>query len=147
VTRTNSHELDYALWILGPVDRTWGLPSSLKPLATGVDELAAVLLRHTRGTITAITLSLAQKPASRTLEMEFERGTLSMDLLAGTWIIRALTGESTERRVPDGFQIDETYRDQAAAFLASLDGRPQDLATLREAWQALSIAEKVLEAN
>jgi predicted dehydrogenase len=146
VTRTSSHELDYALWILGPVDRTWGLASSLKPLGTDVDELSAILLRHTRGTISAITLSLAQKPASRGLEMEFERGNLSVDLLAGSWTVRAATGESTEHRVPDGFQVDETYREQAAAFLALLDGHPQDLATLREGWQVLTIAEKVLEA-
>jgi predicted dehydrogenase len=145
VTRTSSHELDYALWILGPVDRAWGIASPLKPLGTEVDELSAVLLRHARGTISAITLSLAQKPASRGLEMEFERGTLSVDLLAGCWTVRAISGEITEHQAPEGFQLDETYRDQDAAFLGSLDGHPQELATVGEARQALAIAEKVLE--
>lgn len=145
VTRTSSHELDYALWILGPVDRALGIASPLNPLGTDVDELSAVLLRHTSGAISAITLSLAQKPASRGLEMEFERGTVSVDLLAGSWAVDKATGEHTEYRAHEGFQLDETYRDQAAAFLRSLDGHPQELATLAEARQTLAIAEKVLE--
>jgi predicted dehydrogenase len=145
VTRTSSHELDYALWILGPVDQALGVASPRHPLGTDVDELSALLLRHTNGAISAITLSLAEKPASRGLEMEFERGTISVNLLAGSWAVHQATGETTEYRAHDGFQLDETYRDQAAAFLRSLDGHPQELATLAEGRQTLAIAEKVLE--
>ncbi|MGD0611606.1 MAG: Gfo/Idh/MocA family oxidoreductase [Anaerolineales bacterium] len=147
VTRTSSHELDYALWILGPVNRSLGIASPLKPLGTDVDELSALLLRHTSGAISAITLSLAQKPASRGLELEFERGNVSVDLLAGRWAVHNASGETSEYRVHDGFLLDETYRDQAAAFLRSLDGHAEDLATLAEARQTLIIAEKVLEAT
>lgn len=145
VTRTSSHELDYALWILGPVDQAVGIASPLHPLGTDVDELAALLLRHTSGAVSAITLSLVQKPASRGLELEFERGTVSVDLLSGSWTVHPATGAIAEYRVHDGFQLDETYRDQAAAFLRALDGHPPELATMAEARQTLLVAEKVLE--
>jgi predicted dehydrogenase len=145
VTLTSSHELDYALWIMGPAERTAGLASALRPLGTDVDELSAVILRHASGALTAITLSFAQKPASRGVELAFERGTLSLDLLAGSWTVRRADGGTTEQRLTDGYQIDETYRRQAEAFLRAIDGQAEALATLAEARASLQAAEAVLE--
>lgn len=142
---TSSHELDYALWLLGPAERTLGLASTLKPLGTDVDEFSAFLLRHAGGALSAVTLSLAQKPASRGVEIACEGGLLSSDLLTGTWTLRPAGGGETVYRVPDGFQVDDTYRDQAQAFLDAVAGQPGDLATLDEAGASLVIAEKVLE--
>ncbi len=142
---TSSHELDYALWAFGPAERSAGMASGLHPLGTDVDEMSAALIRHAGGVLSAITLSLAQKPASRGLEVEFERGHLAVDLLAGAWNVQTSDGAKTEYRPPDGFQLDDTYRDQARAFLQALDGEPGDLATLAEAGEALALAEKILE--
>jgi predicted dehydrogenase len=145
VTLTSSHELDYALWILGPVERSEGLASPLRPLGTEVEELSALLMRHASGALSTITLSFAQKPASRGMEIAFEGGTLSLDLLAGSWTVRRAGGEATEQRLPEGYQIDETYRLQAEAFLRALDGHSETLATLADARASLMIAETVLE--
>lgn len=146
VTLTSSHELDYALWMMGPAEQAVGMASPLRPLGTSVEEMSAILVRHASGAVSAITLSLAQKPASREIEIAFERGTLSVDLLSGTWIVHQAGGSKLEQRVHDGSQLDETYRDQDQAFLRCIEGQSEELATLIEAKACLALAEKVLEA-
>jgi predicted dehydrogenase len=147
VTLTNSHELDYALWILGSADQVIGMTSTLNPLGTNVEELSAVLIRHSSGAISAITLSFAQKPPSRGIEMAFERGSVKVDLLAGSWVISEAGGAKSEQRVNDDFQIDETYRLQAQAFMRAVEGHREDLASLADAGASLAIAENVMEAR
>lgn len=147
VLLTSSHELDYLLWMLGPAERTCGLPAGLRPLDTDVDEAAALVIRHANGALSAITLSLAQKPPGRALEIACERGVLSLDLMQGDWFVRHADGRSEEHRPPAGFTLDDTYRAQAQAFLRALEGSREELATLSEARESVQIAEKVLEAE
>ncbi len=146
---TSSHELDYLLWMLGPAERVSGLIAGRRPLGTDVDEVAALLVRHRNGALSSITLSLAQNPPSRTLEIACERGHISLDLLQGRWQIQDSSGKIEEHNLPQGFEMDQTYRAQAQAFLRALEGEgsPEDLATLAEAGESVRIAEQILEAE
>ena len=144
---TSSHELDYLLWMLGPAERVSGLIASRRPLGTEVDEVAALLVRHKDGALSSITLSLAQKPPSRTLEIACERGLVSLDLLAGQWLVQDVTGQREAHSLPEDFGIDQTYRAQAQASLRALEGSAEDLATLSEAAESVRIVESILEAE
>lgn len=144
---TSSHELDYLLWMLGPAERVVGLIAGRQPLGTNVDEASAVLIRHANGALSAITLSLAQKPPSRSLEIACERGVISLDLLQGRWFVNGADSQAREYHVPEGFTIDDTYRAQAQAFLRALEGSAEDLATLAEARASVQMAEQILEAE
>ncbi len=144
---TSSHELDYLLWMLGPAERVAGFVAGRRPLGTDVDETSAVLVRHASGALSAITLSLAQKPSSREVEIVCERGVISFDLLQGSWSVRHADGQAEEYHLPEGFTIDDTYRAQAQAFLCALEGGVEDLATLSEARESVRITEQILEAE
>lgn len=144
---TSSHELDYLLWMLGPAKDTTGLVAGRRPLGTEVDEAAAVLIRHVNGALSAITLSLAQKPPGRTLEIACEGGLVFLDLLRGEWLVRHANGETETHGLPPDFTIDSTYRAQDQAFLRALEGSSEDLATLAEARESVSIAQQILEAE
>lgn len=146
-TLTNSHELDYALWLFGPAQQSTGLLSPHRTLGTEVDESSAVLIRHSSGVLSSITLSLAQKPASRGAEIVCEGGVLSLDLLHGWWTVHPREHQPREYHIPEAFTIDDTYRMQAQAFLRALEGEATELATLEEAKAVLEIAERILEAD
>jgi len=120
--RTHSHETDYALWLLGPISAMQVLESTRHPLKTDVDEVAAVMLRHQSGALSTLTLSLAEPVPSRTLHIAFTRGVCSVDLVAGTWSARGLNDWKQSGQVPEGFTIDQTYRDQAESFLRAVRG-------------------------
>lgn len=137
---TNIHELDYLLWLLGPARRFTGLELPLHPLGTDVDEVAAFVLEHAGGALSVATLSLAHKPQARTLEVSFTGGNASLDLLSGRLRLAWADGATREEAPPEGFTVDDTYRAQAADFLAAIAGQPSPAATLEEAAHALLIA-------
>jgi predicted dehydrogenase len=137
---TNIHELDYLTWLLGPARRFSGFELPLHPLGTDVDEAAAFLLEHASGALSTATLSLAHKPPSRTLELSFTGGNASLNLLTGVLQVAFRDGAVREDPAPAGFTVDDTYRAQAADFLAAIAGEPTLGATLPEAVHDLQIA-------
>ncbi len=117
---TSIHETDYCTWLFGPVLRAAGMEAAGHPLGTDVDESSSILLAHAGGVLSTITLSLAQRPPSRTLEIVFERGMVECDLAAATWRAAAHDGRTCSGSAPAGFDMDQTYRLQAEAFLAAV---------------------------
>jgi predicted dehydrogenase len=135
---THIHEIDYLGWILGPIEESYGTASTSHPLGTTVDELAAAVLRHTSGTLSVVSLSLAEKPPSRTLHLAFEGGTATLDLLSDHLSIRTATGEESMHPADLSFDIDQTYASQAQAFLQALQsGDLGDLANGQAGLDAL----------
>jgi predicted dehydrogenase len=139
-TLTHNHEIDYVLWLLGPVTDAKGFAAEAKPLGTDVDESSVIIMRHNSGAASSVTLSIAQKPATRVFEIVFTKGIFSADLLAGTWRIEETSGRISEHRLPISYDIDMTYSRQAAAFIKSIEGNADLLATLDEAANALRVA-------
>jgi len=139
------HEIDCMLWMFGPAERFEGIALGKHPLGVDVDEACAIVIRHRGGALSTITLSLAQKPARRTIEITFTGGMVTCDLLTGRWIIRYADGQLSEGGLPEGFDFDHTYRDQAAAFLLAI--RREDPATVSvdEGIAALKVALSVKE--
>jgi len=135
---THIHEIDFLAWILGPIEGVQGSTSELRPLGTDVDELAAAVLRHASGTLSVVTLGLAEKPPSRTLHLAFEGGTATLDLLCNLLSVHPASGEKTLTSVVPSYDIDQTYVDQAQAFLQALEtGDLGDLADGRAGKDAL----------
>ena len=147
--RTHVHEIDAALWLFGSATRAIGMPLSLHPLGTDVDEASAFILSHDSGCLSSITLSLAQDPPARTLEVSFERGTITLDLLTTTRVTRFASGEAATEGSGQPMIWDDTYRAQARAFLSAVDeGRPgADLVGVREACMALEISTLIDAPN
>ena len=137
---THGHEIDLILWMFGSVEAVIGMEMGMQPLGTDVDEASVIVARHASGMLSVITLSLAQKPASRTLEIAATRGTAHLDLLTGRWEIRLANGLTQTGTPPTGFELDHTFRDQAASFLSAIRGEGAPAVGLDEAIQALKIA-------
>jgi predicted dehydrogenase len=137
--RTHIHELDYCIWLMGKATDVCAVESQKHPLQTDVDETTAYLLRHVNGALSTITLSLAQTPPSRTVQVGFAQGTFTADLLSGEWT--ALYGDKSSQsgKPPAGFELEHTYRDQDLDFLRAVRGEIPAPVPLEE-------AENILEA-
>jgi len=114
---THIHEMDYMLWLLGAADDAHGFASRRSPLGTEVDEACGLVILHTSGAVSTITLSLAQKPASRRVEIFCDHGCLSLDLIEHSWSLQPTNGDAESGSADGVFQVDETYRIQASTFL------------------------------
>lgn len=138
--RTHIHEVDFAIWLMGSAERAVSLDSGCSPLGTDVDEATAILIRHRSGALSIVSLSLAQAPTSRTVDVAFTEGTFSVDLRSGDWSSRPRDGEEIRGCPPPGFDMDQTYREQDAAFLRAVQTDQSAPVPLGEAIEVLRIA-------
>lgn len=139
------HEIDYLLWLFGPVRRVRILVSRLRPLGTDVDEATAALVDHTSGVLATLLLCLFERPRRRCLAITFERGSAEADFLTTRVVWRSADGGVQSDGSSEPFDFDETYREQAYDFLRALDGTHTELVTLAEAAEAIGVAERVNE--
>ena len=142
---TSIHETDYCTWLFGGVRRAMGMQAAAHPLGTDVDEASAILLAHDSGVLSTITLSLAQRPPSRTLEIAFERGRVECDLGTGTWRAWDAEGRASNGGPPAGFDVDQTYRLQAEAFLRAVRREEPVTVSLEEGRAAVQASLTVKE--
>ena len=138
---THIHEIDYLLWILGPAQQIVGDSIGFSVIDTDVDEASACVLRHASGALSVVSLSLCQRPASRTVHVAFESGTVEVDLINGAMITWPASGNAIRFAAPNDFDIDHTYEDQTQAFIdAVAGGATGNLCTGTDALDALRIA-------
>jgi predicted dehydrogenase len=110
-----------------------------RPLGTDVAEAGALLIAHESGALSAITLSFAQRPPSRSVEVAFLDGTFLGNLDGARWRIWHADGREESGENPD-FDWDRTYKEQAAAFLAAVRGEAPVAVPLEDGIAALRAA-------
>jgi predicted dehydrogenase len=138
---THIHEIDYALWLFGPAPRARVMASPLHPLSTDVDEITSILLGHSSGVQTHISLSLCATPPSRGFEIVFANGTLRVDLLAGTCHLHRPAQPAEVVGSASIGDVDDTYRLQLINFVAAIHGVPNAMVVgVDDAIQAVRIA-------
>jgi len=138
---THIHEIDYLIWLFGEAVAVAGFHSTGGVLGADVDEVAVGVIRHASGTLSNVSLSLCQKPPTRTLQVAFEKGRADLDWING--VLEVYTHEGTVRRwrTAEGFSWDETYLSQGQAFKTAVSGgASSELCTGREAVQDLAVA-------
>ncbi|MBI3565983.1 MAG: Gfo/Idh/MocA family oxidoreductase [Elusimicrobia bacterium] len=142
VLRDLVHEIDYAGWLFGFSDAATGSCANLGRLGIASEEVAEVAWRLPGGGTLSIGLDYLTRPARRRLAAHGERGTLEWDALAGTATL-SMAG-SAPAAASAREDADERFAAQARAFLAALDGAPDDrLASLDDGVRALAVCDAV----
>jgi predicted dehydrogenase len=137
VLRDLSHELDLALWLLGPWQRVTALGGHFSDLSIDSDDVYAVLMETENCPAVSVNLNYLSKPARRGIEINGQGLSLKADLIAGTLEIN---GE--EERFPIG--RDTTYATQLADFCS---GERGTLCTYAEGLDVLRLIEAAERAN
>jgi predicted dehydrogenase len=140
---THTHEPDYLGWLFGGITSSFGFDGNIHSLGTDVDEQSSIILKHPGGVISSISLSINQKPAQRYLHIQFDKGTLNFDQLQRTISFTRHDGTTDTYDLLKDYDVDETYRLQAEAFIKAINGTQTELCTLKEGIILVQTATKI----
>lgn len=106
-----SHELDYAMWLLGPWHRLTAIGGRVSELQIETDDLQMILMETANCPAVSINLNYLDRQPRRYTIINTNRTTFVADLEAGTLL-------AGNQLVPlESVKIDETYRRQHRAIL------------------------------
>jgi len=109
---TLSHELDYMLWIAGPVTGSTGIRARVSELELDVDDTAAVICRHGGGALSTVQSDFLDRSYNRRSRWIGELGTIDWQ-----WGEPVRLGDEQLWSDP-GFDLETVYVAELAAFLA-----------------------------
>jgi len=139
------HELDYAIWMLGPVVRVRGLLTHESSLGLDVEDIAMLVLEHATGTVTSVTLDYLDRAYHRGCRVVGEEGTIHWSWEDEAVVLLPAGGEP--KRLAATSDVDPTYHAQLEVFLdAATRGnattpRATAASSFEEAAAALAVAD------
>ena len=134
-----SHELDYALWLLGQPTEVACMAGKVSDLEVDVEDCATVLLRFAGGAQADVHMDFVQRGYRRRCRVAGTEGTLEWDYLEReVRLFRAASG-AWERR-PYAFEPNDMYVAEVRHFLDCVLGRATPLVGLDEGRRALAVA-------
>lgn len=77
VVRDSIHDIDLALWLLGPVSLTTGIACKVSKLEIDVEDVAEIVMKHRSNVISNIHLDYLQKRKRRGIEIIGSKGILT----------------------------------------------------------------------
>ena len=135
------HELDIALWLLGPAILHSSLVRPATSLGLQTDGMAELLLTHDSGPISSVHLNFVQRNYQRRIEIIGSEGTLAWDFNTGETRHYDAFGKAARIvRQPTDWQVNQMYRDELAYFLNCVDNNAPTFNTVSDATQTLEIA-------
>lgn len=137
----NIHEIDLALWLLGPAQLHTALVLPAPESKPGTDRLAELLLCHETGAVSSLHLESMPRYCGGGVEIIGELGALRWDRKSGTaeWI--CANGELCEQvKQPESWRVNAMYEAELACFLDACATRRPTFSPLRDGLAMLKIA-------
>ena len=135
------HELDLALWYLGPARLCAAVVRPAWSLGLQTDGLAEILLEHGSDAITSVHLNFIQRDYRRCCHIVGEAGTLSWDFEAREVRRYDQDGSLTERLPePTGWEVNQMYVDEMRHFLTAVASGQPPMNPIPEAAATLRLA-------
>ena len=140
--RIQTHELDYALWLLGMPTRVYAVGGHLSRLDVDVEDSVSMLLtceREGRPVPVHLHLDYLQRPPQRVCEIVGDAGKVRFDYYAKQLDFHDLaTGHVTVERF-DGFERGQMFQEELRHFFACVRGEECPVVGLREAARSLAV--------
>jgi predicted dehydrogenase len=141
--RIQTHELDYALWLLGMPTRIYAVGGHLSRLEIDVEDSVSLLLtceQDGRPVPVHVHLDYLQRPPQRVCEIVGDAGTVRFDYYAK----RVEFHDTATRRASvesfDTFDREQMFRAELQHFLACVRGEERPVVDLREGARSLQVA-------
>jgi predicted dehydrogenase len=138
------HELDYLLWMLGPVRTVSAELGRLSDLEIDVEDTVMAILRFASGAMASVDLNFVEPAYRRGCLVAGSAAVACWDWAAGTVAVRA---DGTEDRVERlGDALDATYRAELDDFVAAIAAGGSPRTSADEGVSAVRLAAAIREA-
>jgi predicted dehydrogenase len=123
------HELDYLLWLLGPVASVMAETAASPDPGIDVEDLALAVLRFGSGALGVVDLNFFEPAYRRGCLIAGSEAVASWDWEAATVTVRRATGE--DERMDAAYDLADGYREELADFVSAVEsgGSPRTPAT------------------
>lgn len=137
------HELDYTYWLFGPFDEICGRVGRISSLDVKSEDVAVMTLGsdHLLG---SVHVDYCRPVPRRTLEVVFDEGVVTADLIEQTVTIERRDGSETESF---DYDRDDVFRRQLDYFLGAVDRRESTCNDIHEGKEVLSLALKAKSSH
>ena len=120
VLRELSHEIDYAISLLGPLTSVVAMRNSTPTIEIDSEEKVEILARNNGDALISVYLDFAHQMPKREFRAWFDKGELHWDLLRHTIRIEHIDGSIDEKHIP--VERDELFSRQLRHFLSCAQG-------------------------
>lgn len=134
-----SHEIDYAIWLLGKPLEVTCMAGKVSQLEVDVEDCATLLLRFESGAQADIHLDFVQRSYTRCCKIVGERGTIEWDY--SNREIKTFDAATAlwETQTYD-FEVNDTYVAELKHFLDCTENRQEPIVDLKQAKLVLEVA-------
>ena len=148
VVLTNSHELDYLLWIFGNVKECFAITGKYSILDMKTDDLASIILKFQNNTIAEIHLDLFQRNKSRGCKIIGAEGTLIWNAITNSIkIFNPKIKKWKNVMVLRNYDYNKPYQNEIKEFLKCVETREKGTNNLDESIKVLKLALLILKSS
>lgn len=143
VLLTQSHELDYLMWLFGKPDWVFATGGTRGELGVDVEDTVESIIGFRDGLDVSLHLDYVKRPGVRTLEISGTAGRVFCDLLKFTAELMPMERgvEPIVTGPPDGFERNTMYMDELAHFLQCVKTGAKPEVTIEDGKAAIILAE------
>lgn len=137
-----SHDIDYLYWFFGMPEKIQAVGGKITPLGGDAEDMVKVLLEYKNKFITSLHLDYWQRPPRRFFEIIGTKGKLTWDYYAKTltMIFRDNNISPVVHHVPENFDRNDMFIDEAKDFIAALENKKEVAIPLQEGIDVLEIS-------
>ncbi|MFN3440384.1 MAG: Gfo/Idh/MocA family oxidoreductase, partial [Acidovorax sp.] len=115
------HEIDMALWLLGPLTVLGAVGGRFGPLEIRSDDVHVALLRGSNGAPVTVSLDYVSAQPVRRYVFVGAKGTLICDLISRQVVLEGSAGREVIAVAAEDFDVTATYGLQMSDWLRALD--------------------------
>lgn len=135
------HELDYLLWLLGPVATVVAETAHISDLELDVEDVAVAALRFESGAFGSVDLNFFEPAYRRGCVLVGSTGVARWDWRQGTVAVSRAGADDSVASV--NCDLLDTYRAELVDFLKAVDHGAKTRTTAREGLETVQLAEAI----
>ena len=141
-----SHELDYAQWLLGPLDVKYSILRSSAELALDVEDMADIIALTELGAVATIHLDFLQRKAHRQCSFVGSEGRIDWDLMQNQLTLTTATETSVLYSEPS-WDKNQMYLAMIEDFILMVEKKKHTCLKFTDAIRTVSFIDKIKQQD
>jgi predicted dehydrogenase len=137
-----SHELDYAQWLLGPLDVKHSILRSSEELALDVEDMADIIAVTETGAVATIHMDFLQRKAHRQCSFVGSEGRIDWDLILNQLTLTTTTEKTVLYSAPK-WDKNQMYLAMLEDFLQMIDKKKHTCIQFTDATRTVFLIDKI----